>query len=62
MSQYMNPIVLTEKFNIHKANKLLNTDLLDLETKAGLKKYIKYSNNGKVKVNYTINEIGRHLF
>ena len=59
MSQYMNPIVLTEKFNIHKANKLLNTDLLDLETKAGLKKYIKYSNNGKVKVNYTINEIGR---
>ena len=61
MSKYMSlpSFILKEKFNIHKANKLLHTDLLDDETKAGLKKYMKYSANGFVKVRYTPNEIGR---
>lgn len=51
--------ILQEKFNLHRAKKLLHTDLLDDETKASLKKYIKYSNNSKVNVKYTINDIGR---
>ena len=61
MSKYMSlpSFILKEKFNIHKANKLLHTDLLDDETKAGLKKYMKYSANGLVRVRYTPNEIGR---
>ena len=54
-----NSFTLTERFNINNANKLLQLGLLDDEKKASLKKYIKYSNNGKVIVRYTINEIGR---
>ena len=54
-----NSFTLTERFNLNNANKLLQLGLLDDEKKASLKKYIKYSNNGKVVVRYTINEIGR---
>ena len=54
-----NSFTLTERFNINNANKLLQLGLLDDEKKSSLKKYIKYSNNGKVVVRYTINEIGR---
>tara|TARA_R110000803_G_scaffold96654_1_gene164805 strand:+ start:1123 stop:3525 length:2403 start_codon:yes stop_codon:yes gene_type:complete len=55
----MTTFTLTEKYDISNAAKLLNTKLLDDETKGSLKKYLKKGKGGKVEVNYTQNEIGR---
>ena len=61
ISKYKNmtTFTLTEKYDISNAAKLLNTKLLDDETKGSLKKYLKRGKGGKVEVNYTQNEIGR---
>jgi hypothetical protein len=41
---------LSEKYDIHEMAKLLNSDILDLEWKARMKKYRKHSHFGVVKV------------
>ena len=55
----MGEIIISEKFDLKNAYILLNSDLIDDEHKGKLKKYIKYSEGGKVKVKYIKNDIGR---
>jgi hypothetical protein len=51
--QNSQPFILQEKFNLQLALKLLQSDIIDDETKGSLKKYLKYSKNQKVEVLYT---------
>ena len=51
--QNLQPFTLTEQFNITYALKLLQSNIIDDETKGSLKKYLKYSKNQKVEVLYT---------
>ena len=53
-----NQIILSEQFNIVNALKLLQSDLIDEETKASLSKYLSYSKNQKVDVLYKLPEDG----
>ena len=55
----MKVITLEEEYDILGLSKLLCSDVIDPEWKARMVKYRKHSKNGKVKVNYTINPIGR---
>ena len=55
----MNEFIITEKFDLQNAYKLLNSSLLDDENKGKLIKYLKYSDGGKVKVKYIQSDIGR---
>ena len=52
--------IINEKFNTTNAYKLLKiTNLLDAEAANKLKKYIGLAKDGEVKVEYTVNSIGR---
>ena len=52
--------IINEKFNTTNAYKLLKiANLLDTETTNKLKKYIGLAKDGEVKVEYTVNSIGR---
>ena len=53
-----NQFVLSEQFNIVNALKLLQSELIDEETKASLAKYLSYSKNQKTDVLYKLPEDG----
>ncbi len=59
LNNNMNEFIIVEKFDYQNAYKLLNSNIIDDEHKAKLKKYLTYSDGGKVKVKYIQNEIGR---
>ena len=52
-------ITLEEHYDLVNSQKLLHSELIDAETKGSLKKYMKLSNGGKIKVDYKFKEIGR---
>lgn len=54
-----NEFIINEKIDLKNAYKILNSDLIDDEHKNKLQKYLKYSDNGIVKVKYIKNDIGR---
>lgn len=55
----MDEIIISEKIDLKNAYKLLNSNLIDDEHKCKLKKYLSFSDGGKVKVKYIKNDIGR---
>jgi len=55
----MKAFTISEKYDFINAKKLLKSDLLDDEYKGSLSKYLKHGKNGRVEVEYTVNDIGR---
>ncbi len=55
----MEEFSIEEQYDILNAKKLLQSDILDDSYKGSLIKYLKKGTNGKVKVNYKVNDIGR---
>ena len=52
-------ITLLEQYDIVNAQKLIHSELIDVEQKGSLKKYMKLSTGGKIHVDYKFKEIGR---
>lgn len=55
----MTTFTITEKYDIVNAKKLLMSNIIDEEYKASLQKYFKHGKNGKVEIEYKVNDIGR---
>ena len=55
----MTTFTIFEKYDIVNAKKLLLSNLINEEYKTRLMKYFNHGKNGKVEIQYTINEIGR---